>query len=165
MQPLKKASHLTALVLITIITIVFSACHVNTSYSNRAADKEDAEKIARRFYDLQKSGDFENLPVLYSKELNAEHGGIDPERLRAIRERLGDVREITLEDWKTEVRVGTNPSARYDLLYQVVRSKRMARESFSLVRNGDSIRIDNYEIEADGRRYVNGAESDSLEAR
>jgi len=130
--------------------VLFSACHFNASYSNREADKADAEQIARRFYDFQKAGDFSRMETFYAQQYKRQSS---PEKrldfLNTLLERLGPVKEITLEAWESEVTVGSNASSHYQLVYQVVRSKRMSRETLYLMKEADSIRIEAYNVNSD----------------
>lgn len=116
--------------------------------SNASVDHEAGraagEALARRFYDIQRSGEFDRLDSLYSRSyLEARSGAGLRGFIGAVAQRLGTVKEITLESWNP---AGTG----YDLVYQVIRTRHVARETLTTGLDSDSFRIRNYKVESDG---------------
>ena len=141
---------ITFLSICTILT--FASCHFNSQYIDRVADKEDAEKITTRLYDLLKTNNYNETTDLFSKKF---YEVTSKEKLFEIftttQDKLGDLKDTKIESWKTNRIEGSYPSANYLLVYKNKHEKSDSKESITLTKEPDGeIRIIGYNISSDG---------------
>jgi hypothetical protein len=126
----------------------FTSCQQPASVNSRDLDVSVAERLGTQFYKLQQRGDNEASAALYNDERS-----LDRARRRfivAATDSLGPVKDFTLESWQPIRRESSGLGPGYELTYQVIRSRRVARETLDIVETGDSVRIHGYHIEVNG---------------
>ena len=135
-----------------LIIMCLSNCSFNSQYINREEDKKDAERITTQLYDFLKDQNYKETLEFFSDKFFEV---TDQEQLIKIytktREKLGDLKEIKIEQWETRRIEGTNPSASYMLIYVNQYEKYEAKETIQLIREDDSeIKIVAYNINSMG---------------
>jgi len=148
---MKSLKHL-SLPLISSLLIVLCGCNFTSSFTNRDADKNDAEKVTNKFFEYSKKNDTAAIYKLFSKKF---YEAASKEKLNTIltgsQKRLGDMVGDSLIDWQTKVTTGTDNSAEYKFLYKIHRSKYDSKEEFDMIKDEDGkIRIAYYNVESDG---------------
>lgn len=139
--------------ILILIALMVISCNFNKTYRNREEDKQEAEKITEKFYDLIKKNERQEVFKLFGKKFfNVEQGKITNKEqlgqmLDDINAECGDkISSNQLTIWETFVSVGTNPKSQYVLLYKVKRNIQNTQEKFTLEKNLDSIKIVGYDV-------------------
>lgn len=131
--------------------ITFCSCHWTATYNNRVEDKNEAQKVAEKFYDLLKKNDYNGTYPLYSATfLQATDTTKMAAFYRIISQKLGSILHDSLVQWQTHVVTGSNPSAEYFFFYVVRREKYESRESFTLSKENGTIKIDGFTVNSAG---------------
>lgn len=138
-------------ILITVSSTLLISCSLNATYNNRPSDKEDAEKVTNKFYNLMKNEQFKETYGLFSKKFIEI---TDTSKLynifRANLEKLGRIDSIHLDQWRTQVVTGTNPFGQYILAYTVFRTKYVSKETIGLTKENNLIKIGAYNVNSEG---------------
>jgi hypothetical protein len=133
--------------ILLLISLVLNSCNFNKFYKNREIDKIEAEHITKEYYTLISKNKKIEAELLFSelffkktsrKQLNQIYYDIN--------KYCGNVVKIDLKNWETLVSVGTNPDAKYVLIYNVNRGIKNTQEKISLRKEGTIIRITGYDI-------------------
>ena len=136
--------------LIFSLTLFFS-CSFTSTYNNRIEDKNEAQKVADKFYTLLKEGRYEDTYKLFSKKFFQI---VDTSKMNNMYhmtfKKLGAITSDSVAHWETHVVTGTNPSSVYVLYYLVEREKYGSKETVSLSKENDVIKIDGYRVNSDG---------------
>jgi hypothetical protein len=152
---MKQIMRSTLLSLCTVM--IFSGCHFNSQYINSEGDRQDAEKVTARLYELIKSKNYEEATGLFSNkffEVSSKQKLI--EFFTATNKKLGDLVSTKIETWQTRRVEGSNPSADYLLLYKNKYDKFESKENITLTRDPDGkIRITGYHVNSDGFLTLN----------
>jgi hypothetical protein len=148
---MKFLRHISVPFVISLL-IVLCGCNFTSSFTNRDADKKDAEKVTDKFFEYSKKNDTVAIYKLFSKKFfEAASKGKLSTILNGSQKRLGDMVSDSLIDWQTKVITGTENSAEYRFLYKIHRSKYDSKEEFDMTKDEDGkIRIDYYNVESDG---------------
>jgi len=137
--------------LIVLLFISLSGCNFSSTYLNREEDKNDAEKIATKLYSCLEKKDYNELHKLISKRFweTTSATKLD-DFLRTIDVKLGSIKSKNLDHWETKVIVGSKPSSTYILYYLVKREKFVARETVTLTKENNEIKILGYNVNSEG---------------
>ncbi|BAU52751.1 hypothetical protein [Mucilaginibacter gotjawali] len=104
MKSLKRLSLPIAILLFAVLY----GCNFTSSYTNRDADKKDAEKVADKFFEYSKKNDTAAVYKLFSKKF---YEAASKEKLNTIltgsQKRLGEMVSDSLIDWQTKIVKGT----------------------------------------------------------
>jgi len=135
-----------------IISVLFiTACNFNSTYLNEESEKEQAEKVISQFHSEIVKKKFDDAETLFSKEFVKTTGS---KKLLSVFLRtdsiLGNFNSSKLVDWKTQRVVGSNPSTHYLLVFESKYKKFNAIETFSLIRENDTVKILGYNVNSDG---------------
>ena len=132
------------------LTLFFS-CSFTATYNNRIEDKDEAQKVADRFYTLLKEGKYDDTYKLLSKRFFQNSDTSELNKMYHITfKKLGAITSDSVAHWETHVVTGTNPSSVYLLYYLVERDKYESKETVSLSKQNDTIKIDGYHVNSDG---------------
>lgn len=135
-----------------LLLFTLTSCVFTSTYTNREADKQEAEKVTNSFFELIKAKNYEAAYPLFSDDFFS----VTPkpklkEMFVTIQDKLGDLTSTNLDQWQTKVVKGTDPSSEYDLLYQNQHAKFKSAEEFKLTKNWDGkIRILYYHVTSPG---------------
>lgn len=139
--------------ILILIALLVISCNFNKTYHNREEDKQEAEKITEKFYDLIKKNERQEAFKLFGKKFfNVEQGKITNKEqlgqmLNDINSECGDkISNIQLNTWETFVSIGTNPKSQYVLLYRIKRNIQNTQEKITLEKDNDSIKIVGYDV-------------------
>ena len=129
-----------------ILTLI--SCNYNSTYSNRESDKNEAEKIPKKFYwEIQYGNSEEETFKLFSEKFFEV---TDKNKLREIialsNSQFGAIKEYNLGNWETFVVKGSNPKSEYVLIYDVIRENTKTQEKFSMVKENGVIKIVGYNV-------------------
>ena len=136
--------------------IFLSSCNFsgNVSFSNEEEEKTNAESVAAEFFMAVSQSDFERTLPLFSESffaLTSEEQML--ENLKETKVKLGNFETFKLSDWKTLRVKGSGSKSEYLLVYDVKYSNFDAQEIFSMVKEGEKVKIVGYRINSDGFRY------------
>ena len=137
---------------VAVLLLPLSACTFNMTYTNRAADKEAAQKVTNMlFLDLENK-DYNSADLLFSK---AFYKTTSKQKLNDIFtmtvDNLGDIQAPTLSECQTKVVSGTNSSGEYAVFYNVRYRYYNGQVSIHLTKDADgNIQIDGYHIKSEG---------------
>lgn len=133
------------------ICLTLFSCHFNSTYNNREADKQDGEKAIAVFYELLKSKSIEETYRLFDRRFFEV---TDTQKLNEIYDisfsKLGNVESYDIEKWETQAVVGTDPKTNYVFLLNVKRSSYVSKETVTLQKENDEIKIISYHVNSDG---------------
>jgi hypothetical protein len=130
--------------------ILLFSCNRNATYSNRAEDKDDAQKITNVFYSLLRNEKYNDTYKLFSKVFFEVTDTLKlNEMYQMTYRKSGAIDSINLDHWQTEVKKGTNASLVYVLFFVVKREKYNSKETITLLKENDSIRIVGYHVDSD----------------
>lgn len=133
------------------ICLTFFSCHFNSTYNNREADKQDGEKAIAVFYELLKSKSIEDTYRLFDRRFFEV---TDTQKLNEIYDisfsKLGNVESYDIEKWETQAVVGTDPKTNYVFLLKVRRSSYVSKETVTLQKENDEIKIISYHVNSEG---------------
>lgn len=126
------------------------SCNYNETYSNREQDKQDAEKVIKKFYASIKENNKESTIKLFSKKffLITNKQQLN-EMINWTNEKGGTISNYTLSNWQTLIIKGPNPKSDYSLVYYIKRDSINTQEIFSLQKENDTIKIVGYKINLD----------------
>lgn len=135
-----------------IVLGLLTSCHFNSQYLDRDEDKNEAEKVSNIFYEDLKNDTIKETTIkLFSDKFwSLENSDSFKIVIKKTQEKLGRLREVKLDHWKTKVVTGSNPSSEYVLFYLNKYEKYNAKEKVSLVKENDTIKIIGYDINSDG---------------
>jgi len=101
------------------LAIFITACTFTSTRLNREEDRDAAEKVTKRLFDLLKTKDYDATYSLFSDSLWKSS---TKDKLKTVYTysdgKLGDMKSDSLASWQTKVVTGTAPSAQYELIYQ-----------------------------------------------
>jgi hypothetical protein len=136
--------------IILSLTLFFS-CSFTATYNNRVEDKNEAQKVADKFYTLLKAGKYDDTYKLLSKKFFQDSDTSELNKMyHIIFQKLGAIKSDSVAHWETHVITGTNSSSVYVLYYLVEREKYESKETVSLSKENDTIKIDGYHVNSDG---------------
>ncbi|MNU17101.1 hypothetical protein D3C71_52810 [compost metagenome] len=134
-----------------IFCIVFTSCHFNSTYLNREVDKNEGDKVVLRFYDLLKNRDYNEVYKLFGPQFFEVTDTSQLEKLFNMTViKLGPIKNMGIDQWKTESITGANTRTEYFYNYKVSRTNFDSKESFILVKENDEIKIVRYNVESKG---------------
>lgn len=126
------------------------SCNLNSIYTNREEDKNEAEKVTNQFYDLIKQSDYTKTYELFSSQFFSV---TDTEKLntlyKAANEKLGPIESMTLDRWETNIVTGTKERGNYALQYIVKHKNSDSKETITLTKENGQIKITGYNITTD----------------
>lgn len=132
-----------------IFNLFFISCNVNKVYENRESDRDDAENITKSFYNLMENGEYKNSYALFTKRFFLI---TDTSKLLALYTQIdnscGTVSNYSLLNWKTTVVKGAIDSGEYVFLYDVIRKKCKTKETITMKKESEKIRIISYDVNA-----------------
>jgi len=134
-----------------IISFLLMSCSFNQTFSNRESDKNEAEKISRKFYwELLYGGNQDDLYKLFGEQFFAV---TSEEKLNELnltsQNEIGQIQDYNLVKWETLVVQGSNPRSEYVLTYDVKRERGKTQETFSMNKEEGEIKIIGYRINQD----------------
>ena len=134
-----------------ILFLMLVSSRFNSSYINREEDKRDAEQVIVQFYGLLKNQDYKGTYRLFDKRFIEV---TDTQKLNEIYdisfEKLGNVESYNIEKWETEAIVGANSKTNYVFLLNVKRSNYASKETVTLLKEKDDIKVISYHVNSDG---------------
>jgi len=137
---------LTVLALAAFIT----ACTFTSTRLNQEEDRNAAEKVAKKLFELLKTKNYDTAYTLFSDSLWAN---TTKDKLKTVFTysdgKLGDMKNDSLASWQTKVVSGTAPSAQYELVYQNQYEKGPAKVEILLTQEKGKIKILGYHINSD----------------
>lgn len=147
---MRKTNCLT-IFLVASISHICSSCHFNSTFINREEDENEAEKITNRFYHLIKTNEYSKTYPLFS---NAFFTVTDTVKLNNMflttYEKLGPIEALTVSKWETRVIQGTDSKSEYVLQYFVKRKNFDSKETITLTKENEQIKILGYKVNSDG---------------
>jgi hypothetical protein len=144
--------HPKLLSVLVLLVVVAGGCVFSTTYSNRAQDKQEAEKVNNLLFDDLKSKNYDAAYKLFSKDFFA---ATNKEKLSNIftftQDKLGNLKTAEVSQWETRIITGTNPSADYQFVYKNRYQKYPAEVTIRLTKEtGGKLKIIGYHISSDG---------------
>ncbi|MEO3407154.1 DUF4019 domain-containing protein [Mucilaginibacter sp. CAU 1740] len=132
--------------------ITLSGCKFNSTYINREDDKQAAEKVTNKFFELIKAKKYNDTFKLYSDKFWTVTPKSKMLEIYTMSEKkLGELNSATVDNWETRRVEGSDPSAEYVFAYKTKHSKYQAVESIRLMREKDgSIKIVAYNVNSEG---------------
>ncbi len=134
--------------LIVCFSILLYSCNIEGTYENREPDKKDGERITVAFYNLIQQRDYVKTYSLYTERFFTI---TDTSKLASLYFQIdstcGNVKDYTLLEWKTKIVKGVNPISEYVYLYDVNREKCKTKETISLKKENDNVRITSYDVQ------------------
>lgn len=135
---------------IFLLSITLSSCNFNKHYTNRPLDKEEVERITTKFYYLLRDKKYKQTNSLFSPRfLEVTNASKVSEIFQASDEKLGEIKDQTLETCETNVVEGSNPISEYLLVYNVKRTKFNSKETIHLEKEKGIIKILSYNVQSD----------------
>lgn len=134
------------LLLITLTLLV--SCSFNQTFSNRVSDKNDAEKISKKFYWESLHGtNKDKIYELFSEKFFEITNKNQLDKLISnAQQEYGVIKEYNLQHWETLVVKGSNSKSQYLLTYSVIRESGTTKETFSMLKENENIKIVGYHI-------------------
>ncbi len=138
------------LILILLVTCFF-ACNSNATRNNREEDKIEAEQVTTLLFQNLQTKNYAAADTLFSRDFFK----VTPkeklnEVFKVTQEKLGDLGDTHLTDWKTQVVTGENASADYAFFYGNTYKKAIGHITIRLHKDPDNkIRIVYYTIHSD----------------
>lgn len=136
---------------VLLIYLFIVSCRFNSTYNNREEDRQDGEKTIAQFYELLKNQDYKGTYRLFDKRFFEV---TDTQKLNEIYditfEKLGNVERYDIEKWETEAIVGANSKTNYVFLLNVKRSNYVSKETVTLLKEKDGLKIISYHVNSDG---------------
>jgi len=133
----------------SLISLLMS-CSFDKTYENREEDKNDAQKITKKFYNFMQEGNSEGVFKLFS---NNFFQVTSKEKLSRVinktENEYGKIQSDSLSNWRTHISEGSNPVSKYEMTYQVKRETGKTQEVITLQKENDTIRIIGYRIDFD----------------
>lgn len=133
------------------ILLTLVSCNFNKTYSNRESDKEDAEKVSKKFYwEVVYGSNEDEIFKLFSDSFFEV---TDKDKLRELilfsNNTFGTIEEQNLVKAETFIVTGTNPKSEYVLYYEVTRANGKTQEKFSMIKEDGIVKIVGYNINQD----------------
>jgi len=134
------------------IFLLLNSCHFNNQYLDREQDKNEAENVSNVFYTalindkINKSA----FDLFSNKFWKTTDKDTFKTRLVNVQEKLGKLKEVKLDHWNTKVIEGSNPTAKYELYYLNTYEKYKAKETITLEKENNDIKIIGYNVNSDG---------------
>lgn len=136
---------------VIVVCLTITGCHFNSTYNNREADKEEGEKVVTQFYELLKSKNYQETYKLFNKKF---FDVTDTQKLNYMYdisfEKLGNIERFHIERWETQAIIGTDPQTDYLFLCEVKRTNFVSKETITLTKENDVIKIVGYLVNSDG---------------
>lgn len=131
-----------------LISFILISCSFDRTFSNRESDKEEAEKITKKFYwELEHGSNLDNLHNLFSEKFFEVTKKEKLDELNiTVQNEMGIVEDYNLQRWETLVVKGTNEKSTYLLVYKVKRQNGETVETFSLLKENEVIKIVGYNV-------------------
>jgi len=127
-----------------------TACTFTSTRLNREEDRDAAEKVANKLFELLKTKNYDATFSLFSDSLWVN---TTKDKLKTVFTysdgKLGDMQSDSLSGWQTKVVSGTAPSAQYELVYQNQYQKGTAKVDIVLTQEKGKIKILGYHINSD----------------
>lgn len=134
-------------ILFIFCSMLLFSCNINGVYENRESDKKEGEEVTSSFYTYLNAKEYEKTYSLFTKKFFTITDTLKLTNLyRQIDSACGKVQSKGLLQWKTSIVKGSNPSAEYIFLYEVTREKCKSRETISLKKDDQNIRIASYDV-------------------
>ncbi|WP_333596754.1 hypothetical protein [Chryseobacterium flavum] len=133
--------------ILILISFLFIGCSYDKIYENRESDRQEAQKIANKFYSLIKQNNREEAFKLFNQETTSK------EKFNLVLDKIesenGQIQDESLINWETYIIKGTNSKSDYLLVYQVNRSITNTQEAFIMQKIDGTIKIEKYKINID----------------
>ncbi len=137
--------------LIMLLLIGISSCNFTSHYIDREEDKREAEKTLTVFYSLIKKERFKESLSMYSPTFFKVTGKKELIKYcEMINEKLGEIKNLELTKWNTNITIGAKSSSNYVFVYEVERSDFSSTETITLAKENNKIKIMAYNIISDG---------------
>ncbi|HVV54472.1 MAG TPA: hypothetical protein VHC47_04080 [Mucilaginibacter sp.] len=132
------------------LAALLTACTFTTSRTNSEEDRNAAEKVANKLFEILKAKNYDASYSLFSDSLWVN---TKKETLKTLftysYDKLGDMQSDSLADWQTRIVSGTTNSADYQLIYKNHYQKGMAEVDIVLTGEKGRIKILGYHIKSD----------------
>ncbi|MCY0968709.1 hypothetical protein [Chryseobacterium wangxinyae] len=130
-------------ILLFVILTLLVSCSFNKTFSNRESDRDEAEKISKKFYwELSYGGNQDDLYNLFGEQFFEVTTKDKLNQMNLVSQNeIGQVQDYTLVKWETLVIKGSNPD--------VKRERGKTQETFSLNKKEGEIKIVGYHINQD----------------
>lgn len=136
------------LVYFFFIVFLFPSCNVNGIYENREEDKIEGEHTTEMFYNYLKNKKFTSTCELFTRKFFTV---TDTAKLlqfyQQVDQTCGGIKFYSLLKWKTTIVRGSTPKSEYEYLYEVIRDKCKTKETISMRKENDNVRIINYDVQ------------------
>lgn len=134
-----------------LLTLTTASCHFSQKFQDREEDKNEAELIASKLFELMKSSEFEKATLLFDDEFYKVTSKKELiEIFKSANENLGTLKETKLTDWNTVVSEGAINTGNYLLNYSSEFSKGKALQKISLRKiENNTIKIIGYTLQVD----------------
>ncbi|PCJ66767.1 MAG: hypothetical protein COA58_04725 [Bacteroidetes bacterium] len=139
------------LIIITLVATSILGCNFSRSFKNKEADKKEAEKVTKQFFQDLKDGDFAYATELFGDKFYAATSKVELLKILETNEKkLGTFQSSELTQWNTMVIEGSTSKSTYNLLYSCEFENDSARIAVFLYKNDkDSVKIQGFNIESD----------------
>ena len=134
-----------------LVSFTLLSCNYNNIYTNRESDKNDAEKVSKKFYwEVLHGSNEDDIFKLFSEQFfNVTNKDKLRELISVSNNEFGEISEYNLVHWETMVVRGTNAKSEYILVYDVVRKNAKTQEKFFMINENGVIRIAGYNVNQD----------------
>lgn len=137
--------------ILLFVSAIMESCHLNSTYYNRASEKQEGEKVVAQFYESVKSKNFKETYKLFDRRFFEV---TDTQKLNDMYdvsfEKLGNVLSYDIGRWETDATVGTDAKTNYRFLCDVKRTNFASQETITLVKEKGEIKIIGYHLNSDG---------------
>lgn len=135
-------------ILLFITLMLLISCSFNQTFSNRESDRDDAEKISKKIYwELLQGTNKDKIYELFSDKFFEVTNKDQLDKLISdSQQEYGVIKEYNLEHWETLVVKGSNSKSEYLLTYNVTRESGNTKETFSMLKEDENIKIVGYHI-------------------
>lgn len=131
--------------------LILSSCNfnANVNFRDEKVEKENAESTAALFYSAIRENKIENALKLFSDSIYKKT--TEKEKLKLFlvekKEKLGDFKDYSLKEWKTNRSIGTESKQEYLLIYHVTYTNSETTETMTLVNENGTVKIWGYNID------------------
>lgn len=133
-----------------VLTASLIACTFTSTSTNNEKDKDAAEKVAKKLFELLKNKNYDAADTLFSDSMWVVSTKEKLKKLFVYSDnKLGDMRSDSLADWNTRITSGTTNSAEYQLIYKNHYQKGIADINIVLTQEKGKIKILGYHINSD----------------
>lgn len=137
--------------IVFFIGFLITGCHFSSQYLDEESEKEAAEKITSKFYELVKTKQFTKAEVLFNEEFFTVTSRKDLQNLFVNTQKiLGNYESSRIIEWKTKRSEGAISLNQYLLIYEVEYQHYKAKETIDLIKEGNVIKIRGYNINSNG---------------